>query len=109
MKMAKLTDLRLAKLTPILDRYLTLIKKEREIDVGKFELEVYEVISGRKNESRYDTLKDYLADLLKSPKYSELAAYVIENMNSPTGPPSELKPKLRRYNSANQKKSKNIT
>ena len=86
--MSRLTERRLEKARPILEKYREDYLCNGRIETGQFENELRACWN-----MGYQELKDLIEDMLKIPQYRRIAAYYMQFSNPP-GPVSEFKPHL---------------
>lgn len=83
-----LTQRRLAIMRPILESYMTRLRKHRTISNGDLEMELRKAL-----DTGYRTIKGLMIELLDSPDYGLLALHYLDET---PGPPSEAKPHVER-------------
>ena len=89
--MYRLTERRLGRAKAVLEEYRERLRSVGRVNGGSLETKLRQVWR-----IGYQELKDIVIDMLKQPKYRDLALYYMEHVYA-TGPPSEFKPYLRRY------------
>ena len=82
--MAQLTEKRLEKVAPILDRFRELLVRDRRFSTSSLEDELCEAIG-----TGYRGLKDFVEDLLRHPDHRHVALYYMQYSNA-SGPVVEF-------------------